>query len=66
MTAPATTTPLDEDTAYKAMRVFVEAYWERGGRASDDLAVLLGSFEIDPAMRVDWTDAVQRVLARGC
>lgn len=56
---------LDEDTAYEAMRTFIEAYWERGGRSSDDFAVLLGNFEIDPAMREDWASAVQRVLANG-
>lgn len=56
---------LDQETAYKAMRVFIEAYWERGGRSSDDLAGLLGGFEIDPAMRYDWADAVKLVLANG-
>lgn len=54
---------LDEDTAYEAMRTFIEAYWERRGRSSDDFAVLLGNFEIDPAMREDWANAVQRALA---
>lgn len=56
---------LDEATAYAAMKVFLEAYWERRGRASNDVAVLLGSFDVDPAMRSDWFDAVRRVLANG-
>lgn len=56
---------LDENAAYHAMRVFMEAYWERGGRTSDDLAVLLTNFEIDPAMRSDWAEAVKYVLGNG-
>lgn len=63
MNSPPARPSLDEETAYKAMRVFIEAYWERGGRSSDDLAGLLGNFEIDPAMRSDWADAVRQVLA---
>ena len=65
MNKPPALPLLDQETAYTAMRVFIEAYWERGGRSSDDLAVLLGNFEIDPAMRSDWADAVKRVLANG-
>ena len=29
------------------MRGFLEAYWERGGKQSDDLAVLLGDLDRD-------------------
>ena len=59
---------LDASTGFDAMRLFLEAYWERGGRASDDLAVLLGGLErlesdgmpLDPAMWSDWIDAVSQ------
>ncbi len=40
---------LDELEAFDAMRKFLEAYWERGGRRSNDLAVLLGSVHRDVA-----------------
>jgi hypothetical protein len=53
---------LSEEVAFRAMKVFVEAFWERGGRSSDGLAMLLGSLDVDPAQRADWTDAVGRVL----
>jgi hypothetical protein len=54
------------------MRAFLEAYWERGGKNSDDLAVLLGSVErggplrpeggtVDPAQWYDWLDAIATV-----
>ena len=33
---------LTEFQAFDAMRSFLEAYWERGGKQSDDLAGLLG------------------------
>ena len=57
------TTKFDEQAAFAAMRIFLEAYWERGGRSSDDIAVLLGSLEVDPAQRLDWIDAVERSRA---
>lgn len=61
--------------AFDAMRVFIAAYWERGGRASDDLAVLLSSVErnttmfadggpIDPAQWFDWLEAIAAVKER--
>jgi hypothetical protein len=61
---------LDELTAFDAMRAFLEAYWERGGRASDDIAVLLGMLDRsiwadggpgDPAQWRDWKAAICRV-----
>jgi hypothetical protein len=62
--------PLDELAAFDAMREFLEAYWERGGKASDDIAVLLGSLNrdvwanhmpLDRAMWEDWREAVSAV-----
>ena len=59
---------LDEKQAYEAMTSFLDAYWERGGRTSDDLAGLLGSLNTslladggpaDPAMWDDWLIAVR-------
>lgn len=62
---------LDESTAYDAMCVFLEAYWRRGGRSSDDLAILLGSLNrapdggpLDPAMWADWQEAVKAVAGK--
>jgi hypothetical protein len=62
---------LTELEAYDAMCVFVEAYWERGGKASDDIAVLLGSTQrlrngrpLDPAQWDNWRDAVASVVKR--
>lgn len=34
---------LSELEAFDAMRVFLEAFWRRGGCKSDELAMLLGS-----------------------
>lgn len=58
----------DESVAFDAMRLFLEAYWERGDRQSDDLAVLLGSLQplgtdgmpLDQALWSDWIYAVAR------
>ena len=36
---------LNELEAFDVMRGFLEAYWERGGKQSDDLAVLLGNLD---------------------
>jgi hypothetical protein len=62
---------LNEAEAYDAMCRFLEAYWERGGRSSDDIAVLLGSLNrlpdggpVDPAMWVDWQDAVNAIVGK--
>lgn len=65
----------DEDTisvghAFDAMRVFLERYWIRGERRSDDLAVLIDLLDrdlairpmpLDPAMWSDWIDALKQV-----
>lgn len=61
---------LTELEAFDAMRTFLEAYWERGLKTSDDIAVLLGSVNrcdergppLDAAQWGDWRDAVQRVV----
>jgi hypothetical protein len=58
-------THLDEETAYAAMIVFIEAYWERGGKQSEDLAALLGDLHGDPAQPSDWADAVGKVTGGG-
>lgn len=58
---------IDLDTAFEAMRIFLEAYWERGGRSSDDIASLLGDLNraakgqepLDPATWTDWIEAIQ-------
>ena len=63
---------LDVVLAYKAMFRFLENYWERGERNDDDIAVLLGSMNMeifqggqpaDPAMWSDWLDAIGEVMA---
>ena len=63
---------LDEHQAFEAMRVFLERYWERGGKTSDELAMLLsdidtevfvGSAPADPAQWQDWLDAIRAVTA---
>jgi hypothetical protein len=59
---------LNELEAFDAMRAFLEAYWERGGSQSDDIAVLLGSINrgdgppLDVAQWQDWRDAIDRTL----
>lgn len=70
---PGDETPrLSVREAFDAARHFLEAYWERGLRSSDDIAVLLSSMNgemtrdgrpIDPAQWTDWLDAVRRVEA---
>jgi len=58
--------------AFDAMRVFVENYWERGLKESDDLRFLLSAMNRetaiwadggpgDPAMWSDWLLALGRV-----
>lgn len=56
--------------AYLCMVRFLEAYWERGERSSDDIAILLGGMQLgqtsaDPAMLSDWLDAVRSVTGKG-
>jgi hypothetical protein len=64
--------------AYLAMYYFVEAYWERGGRADGILTMLVHDLgpladptspdtleTTDPAFWSDWVAAVKRALAEG-
>jgi hypothetical protein len=64
---------LDELAAFDAMRAFLEAYWERGLRSDDGLAMLLGNLNrsvwadrstADPAMWQDWKEAVALIRER--
>jgi hypothetical protein len=57
---------------FDAVRHFLEAYWERGSRSSEDIAFLLSAMDgtmtndggpIDRAQRDDWLDAVDKVEA---
>ena len=57
---------------FDAMRKFLEAYWDSGGRMSEDLAVLLSSLNrdeitqsppLDLALWDDWLDAVKEVTS---
>ena len=64
-------TSLDPLEAFDAMRIFLERYWERGGKASNDLAVLLGSIgpwengaPMDIAQWDDWRFAVAQAKQR--
>ena len=64
---------LTEEQAFKAMRSFLIAYWERGGSNPDsDLAALLGEtgFHVwadgstaDPSQWSDWLAVVRAVQA---
>jgi len=53
--------------AFDAMSIFLERYWDRGERRSDDLAVLLGSINrgndhgmpLDQAQWIDWLEACE-------
>lgn len=56
---------------FDVLSIFLESYWERGERSSDDLAVLLGSLQrredglpLDPALWYDWLEAWNKVLGR--
>jgi hypothetical protein len=70
---PGDETPrLSAREAFDAARHFLEAYWERGLRSSEDIAVLLSSMNgemtrdgrpLDPAQWTDWLDAVRKVEA---
>ncbi len=62
---------LTQVEAYDSMRAFLQAYWERGLRESDDLALLLGQLaplgdglSADPAQWHDWLAAVRVVNDR--
>jgi len=65
---------LDEKQAYEAMRVFLAAFWERGGRRSEGIHEVLRWTDTksgvwsddqpyDPAMWTDWLEAVRQVTA---
>lgn len=55
---------LTTDQAYQAMRAFLEAYWIRGGRTDEQIAVLLSGMaggageSADSAMWADWVEAI--------
>jgi hypothetical protein len=53
---------INEDTAFRAMCAYLEAYWERGLRSSDDIAMLLSIIHDDPATPGDWADAVRQAV----
>jgi hypothetical protein len=59
--------------AFDAARHFLEAYWERGLRSSDDIRHLLSAMDgsmtrdgrpIDQAQWSDWLEAVEKVEAK--
>lgn len=53
--------------AFDAMRAFLESYWIRGGKQSDDIAILLGALNrdepahmpLDEALWNDWIEAIK-------
>jgi hypothetical protein len=55
---------LTTDQAYQAMRAFLEAYWARGGRTDEQIAILISGMTggagetADPAMWGDWIEAI--------
>ncbi|MCA1654425.1 MAG: hypothetical protein ABR588_02665 [Sphingomicrobium sp.] len=60
--------------AFDAVHQFLEAYWERGLRSSDDIRHLLSAMDgsmtedgapIDRAQWSDWLEAVAKVEASG-
>jgi hypothetical protein len=62
---------LTQVEAYDSMRAFLQAYWERGLRESDEIACLLGQLaplrdgiSADPAHWEDWLAAVRIVKDR--
>ena len=70
MSAPLSPRTLTERQAFDAMRVFLEAFWLRGGAdVESELASLLSWTQIaadgitmDPAQWNDWRDAVTSAL----
>ena len=57
--------------AYKAMLIFIEEYYYRGGEP-DEIGLLLGIMQLlddgepaDPAMWNDWITAVNQVMEAG-
>lgn len=53
---------LDEDAAFRAMCTYVEAYWGRSLRSSNDIAELRTIMHDDPATADDWAGAVDKVV----
>ena len=60
--------PLSVAQGFAAMRQFLEAYWERDGKQSDDIAMLLSALAplndnkpLDAAQWQDWLDAIEQV-----
>ena len=62
---------LSELAAFDAMKQFLEAFWERGRRESEDIALMLSflsrdvlanGMPADPAMWSDWRAAVDKVV----
>lgn len=58
--------------AYECMFRFLDSYWERGGKADDQIAILLGGMALssdgipmDPAMMSDWLQSVRAVTGKG-
>lgn len=58
--------------AYECLLHFLDSYWERGGKADDQIASLLGGMALssdgvpmDPAMMSDWLDSVGAVTGKG-
>lgn len=54
---------LDEAHAYEAMRVFLDAEWQQGGRRSAGLATVLARlrYEETPGDSAAWTDWLHAV-----
>ncbi|SET74753.1 hypothetical protein [Stigmatella erecta] len=61
-------TVVDAQTAYRAMEIFLEAFWNRGGQpeALTDLISwlpLAGEGQsADPAQWFDWLDALEKAI----
>ena len=63
---------LTVSAAFDAMRIFLEAFWERGSRSSEGVGLLLSAMDrsitrdggpIDQAQWSDWLEAVSKVEA---
>jgi hypothetical protein len=70
---PSDETPrLSVRQGFDALRYFLQAYWERGLRSSDDIRLLLSALDcsmtqdggpLDEAQWSDWLEAVAKVEA---
>ena len=63
-----TSETISVEEGFHIMRAFLIAYWERGLKQSDDIAVVLGSTQpgnkgwpLDMAQWDDWLDALDKV-----